>query len=176
MAYAVPTNFAAGAVLTEAQLDVLGNDIVFLANPPKCRVYNSAAISIAVSGTDQALTFDSERFDTDTMHSTAVNTGRITFTTAGTYMVGAHVDFAPNATGHRVLYIRRNGSEVVGVQKVNAPAVGPGQLSVVSLFAFGAGDWADVMVGQTSGGALNVTNPGVGQAYSPEFWAVWQSL
>lgn len=176
MAYAVPTNFAAGAVLTEAQLDVLGNDIIFLANPPKCRVYNSAAISITTSGADQALTFNSERFDADTMHSTSVNTGRITFTTAGTYDVGCAVGFAGHATGRRTVRLRVNGTTVIAVDERPAVSSGiPDNTAIVlsTMYAFSAGDYVEVVVQQTSGGALNVFSA---SAYSPEFWAIWRSL
>lgn len=159
-------------MLTEAQLDILGNDIVFLANPPKTRVYNSAAISHATSGAWQALTFDNERFDTDTMHSTADNTGRITFTTAGTYLIGGHIEFAANATGQRGIAIG-NGTVYLAQQLVDAAAAGVTALSVAALYAVTAGSYVDLSAYQSSGGALNVTRS---DARSPEFWAVWQSL
>lgn len=174
MAYAVPTNFAAGAVLTEAQLDVLGNDIVFLANPPKCRVYNSAPISHVASGTVQAVTFDSERYDTDTMHSTSVNTSRITFTTAGTFAVFGNLAFAANATGFRAIELRLNGTTYIA--SIVIPAVGggiPTRLGVYTEYAFTAGQYVELIANQTSGGALNLEQSG--NAY-PEFGARWVSL
>jgi hypothetical protein len=42
-----------------------------------CSVYNNAAQTIA-SGSYTTLTFDSEYFDTDAIHSTVTNTGRLT--------------------------------------------------------------------------------------------------
>ena len=46
------------------------------------------------------------------MHSTVSNTGRITATTAGKYLIGGHIEFAANATGLRELYIRLNGTTI----------------------------------------------------------------
>jgi hypothetical protein len=173
VSYSAPPNFTTGAIVTEAQLDTLSNDITFLANPPKARVYNSANISIP-DVTDTALTFNSERFDTDTMHSTVSNTGRITFTTAGTYLVGATVEFAANATGRRHLHLRVNGSTyIAGERAPSATAADTALLSVATLYAFSAADYVEVVVYQNSTAALNVTAAG---NRSPEFWAIWQSL
>ena len=167
MAYSAPPNFVAGAVLTEAQLDTLSDDITFLANPPRCRVYNSANISLT-TGVDTALTFNSERYDTDTMHSTAVNTSRITFTTAGTYDIKGHVSFAANATGQRTLLVRVDGATIIAVQKTDATAAGSVEVSVATEYAFTAGQYVELVASQNSGGALNVT---AGGNYSPEFSA-----
>lgn len=167
-------NPTAGSVAPTAWGDIVRDDLQFLANPPKCRVYNSANISIATSGTPQALTFNSERFDTDSMHSTVSNTGRITFTTAGTYEIGAHVVFDPNSTGYRDLTIRLNGTTTIAYDR-DTP-IGGGVSTVmflVSLWAFSAGDYIEVVVTQTSGGALNVANSA---NISPEFWSLWVSL
>ena len=173
MAFSTPPNFVAGAVLTEANLDVLSDDISFLAGPPRCRVYNSANISIATSGVAQALTFNSERFDTDTMHSTAVNTSRITFTTGGTYLIGGCVAFATNATGSREIYVRLNGATVVGDTQVPANSAVATNLSVTTLYSVSAGDYAELYATQYSGGALDVVAVG---NFTPEFWAIWQGL
>lgn len=164
----------AGNVLTEAQLDVLGDDIVFLANPPKCRVYKSTAFAHTSSGSWVAVTFDSERMDTDTMHSTVTNTSRITFTTAGTYLVGGELTFETNATGVRGARIRLGGATVLVESPIQAgSAAEEGRCPVSTLYAFTAGQYVELEGYQTSGGSLNVkanTNS------SPEFWAVFLSL
>src|SRR5512139_267514 len=77
-----------------------------------CRVYNNAAINIA-NDTVTALTFNSERFDTNGIHSTALNTGRLTCQTAGTYVITAHAAFAANATNRRQITIRLNGATII---------------------------------------------------------------
>ena len=168
MAYSAPPNFTTGQIVTEANLDTLSDDITFLAGPPRCRVYNSANISVNDT-TDTALTFNSERYDTDTMHSTAVNTGRITFTTAGTYAVGANVSFAADADGYRTVAIRLGGSTVIAAADV--PTVGAGgvtRVAVATEYAFSATNYVEVVVWHNAGAALNVVAAG---NYSPEFWA-----
>ena len=180
MPYTTPPDFVAGTIVTEAQLDTLSDDIVFLANPPKCRVYNSAAISIATSGVAQAVTFNSERWDTDTMHSTVSNTDRVTCTTAGTYTVGYAAEFAANATGNRQAYLEKFNSAGVsqgtyGAQHVvNIGGSDPVQMLVGGVdIDLAAGDFVRLYVKQTSGGALNL-NANV--KYSPEMWARWVSF
>lgn len=173
MAYSPSPNFVAGAVLTEAQLDTLSDNITFLAGPPRCRVFNSAAISVA-NATLQALTFNSERFDTDTMHSTAVNTARITFTTAGTYLVGGSATFAPAAGGtRRAAIVLLNGVTVLKQAELR-PAVADTHVPVPpDLYAFSAGDYVELVAFQDSGGALDVKVIG---NHSPEFWAILMAV
>lgn len=171
--YSAPPNFAAGNILTEAQLDTLSDDIAFLANPPKCRVYNSAAISVTNS-VETALTFNSERFDTDTLHSTSVDTGRITFTTAGTYLVGGSIRWEDSAsTVAQRLAIRLGGATKLAETLNNHANNGGSPLSIATLYAFSAGDYIELVAYQNTTGALNVTATG---NQSPEFWAIWQSL
>lgn len=136
---------------------------------PSCRVYNNANISIN-DATLTALTFNTERFDNDTMHSTSSNTGRITFTTAGRYYVAACVQFAVNATGNvRRVAIRLNGATIIADKTVTP--VGGSNATIVPIstsYDFAAADYVEVLVYQDSGGALNVEAAG---NISPEFMA-----
>lgn len=157
-------------MLTAALLNThLRDNLSFLYNAPSCRVYNSANISHATSGTEQSLTFNSERYDTDTMHSTATNTERITFTTAGKYLVTGHVVWAANATGVRSIHIRANGTTPLASHEQAAHS-GENSMSISTVYSFAAGDYVELRVNQTSGGALNVL---VGGNRTPEFAAQW---
>lgn len=163
------SNRAAGEFVDDDDWDELVDALNFLANRPSCRVYNSAAISCA-NGAETFLTFNSERWDTDSMHSTGSLTGRITINTAGLYVVTANLDIAPSATGDRYVAIRVNGATVIGYDSRRAPAV-QGCLFVLStLYRFAVADYIEVGVYQDSGGALNAR---AGTAYSPEFGATW---
>ena len=62
------------------------------------RVTNSLAISIS-NNTITLLTFDTEDYDTNSMHSTATNPGRLTCKTAGKFHIGAQCLFGTNGTG-----------------------------------------------------------------------------
>lgn len=148
---------------------IIGGTVV-----PTCRVYNSANISHTTSGTAQALTFNSERYDVSSMHSTSSNTGRITIPTnwAGKYSVGASVGFASNATGYRQISIRLNGTTDIVFHNTNAISGLVTRLSCSTIYEFAAGDYIEVFANQTSGGALDVLAQG---NHTPEFYATWQS-
>lgn len=136
----------------------------------RCRVFNSANISVTDSD-NPSLTFDSERFDTDDMHSLTTNTGRLTCNDAGDYIIGASIIWAANATGFRTLRLELNSSTLIvgtAVQAVTTAAVVTRQ-SVCTLYRLVVGDYILVRVSQNSGGALNVTSVG---DTSPEFYMI----
>ena len=55
-----------------------------------------------------ALTFNTERWDTDNIHDTGSNTERLTCKTAGRYLIIANIRFEPIALGRRMLSISLN--------------------------------------------------------------------
>lgn len=132
---------------------------------PQARVYNNANISIA-TGTATALTFNSERYDDGSLHSTAANTGRLTAPVAGLYSIGASVEFAANAVGVRVVIVQLNGT--TNLVRQDQAASGAGNFIGVSTeYRLSAGDYVEAVVFQNSGGNLNVNSSG---NVSPEFW------
>lgn len=134
-----------------------------------CRVFNSANISVA-NNTVVALTFDSERWDTATLHDTSTNPSRITITEPGLYIIGAGIAYAANATGRRGLLIRRNGSITSLDETVLAVAGGfETRMSGSTLINLVAGDYVELLAFQTSGSALDVLAL---TEFSPEFWAI----
>lgn len=128
------------------------------------RAYNNANISIATA-TVTALTFDSERHDTDTMHSTSVNTGRLTATTAGKYLIWANVVIAANAAGLRIVSLRVNGSTIIGSVRALGSASTDAYVNLATVYSLAANDYVEVTVYQDTGGALNVL---ASAAVSPE--------
>lgn len=130
------------------------------------RVFNSAAISIP-HDTATTLTFNSEQYDTTSLHSTASNTGRLTAPVAGKYLITAHVVFAGvAAAGLRYVSLVLNSTTNLATQQVNQDSTNPSFLSVASVYPLAAGDYVTTVVLQTSGGALNVNRHA---EYSPEF-------
>jgi hypothetical protein len=130
------------------------------------RVYNSANIACA-SGAAVLLTFDSERYDTDSIHSTTANTGRLTVTTAGKYHITGQASFASNSTGARGLFVRLNGTTELA--HVRQSAVGGTDITILNVsttYDLAATDYVELLAYQTSGGSLNVTVLG---NFSPEF-------
>jgi hypothetical protein len=70
-----------------------------------CLVTNSAAPVHTATGGYQNLTWNTEVFDIDGMHSTVTNTDRLTVVTAGVYQLSFTQYFNNNATGARALRI-----------------------------------------------------------------------
>jgi hypothetical protein len=104
------------------------------------------------------------------MHD-GVNPTRITFTTAGTYIIGANVPWAAHATGIRVVQFRHSTigvlTEVVQ-QAVTVAATNTVQC-LVTIRNMAAASYVEVFGYQSSGGALNVVG---GANDMPAFWAV----
>jgi len=168
----VPAQTILGANVAVGDIvDVLaaGNrpPLILAAGSPAARVYNSANISVA-NFSHQYLTFNSERFDNDSIHSTSSNTDRLTAPSAGVYLIQAHVRFASNATGTRALRLQVNGSTLIALRSQAAVAAGYGQteLEISTTYKLAANDYVRVSAFQDSGGALNVE---AGGNFSPEF-------
>lgn len=132
--------------------------------PPSCQAYNSANISIP-NNDGTVVTLDSERYDTDSMHSTSVNTSRLTFNTSGIYVVTFVCSFAVNVTGDRQALLRKNGSEFIAGHEKKA-LVGVSAecgLQVTAVEFFCEDDYVEAVVKQDSTAALNL----VGARHSP---------
>lgn len=130
------------------------------------RAYHNAAQSIS-SGVSTALAFNSERYDTDTIHDTSTNNSRLTCKTAGVYQITGHVEWAANATGYRNAVIRIGGSTEIANQLVPAMTGGivTGQ-TVTATYTLAVNDYVELVVSQNSGSSINVQSSA---NYSPEF-------
>lgn len=110
-----------------------------------------------------ALSYTSENFDTDNQHDNGVNPSRVTFVTAGKYIIGATVVFpqeglSPAGTGYRDVSIWKNGGSVVGNIQVQSSNAGETILTMSALGDFIVGDYVEIKVTQTSGETLTVTS------------------
>lgn len=139
---------------------------------PACRVTRTAVQSIPDAGTPTAVEFTSERFDNDTMHDTSTNNTRITFTSAGIYVVGFHGMFAGAADYNRAFcIIRLNGVTELCRSTPYASSVSTTpQLDVSTMDSFVAGDYVEALVFQdnTANVARNLEQT---DRRSPEFYA-----
>jgi hypothetical protein len=170
MAWTTPnTSWADGNLVDASDMNDIGNNLDYLYNRPVgARVYNSSNISVSDSSLT-ALTFDSERFDTDDMHDLVTNTGRLTFTTAGKYLVKGQVEWSGDSNGRRELTIRLNGATILA-QTTIAPAgtADMGQ-EVSTIYDFAATDYVELLAYQDSGGSRSAKSSA---NYSPEFMAM----
>jgi hypothetical protein len=158
MPWTTPKTWSTNEVVTAANMNThLRDNMAFVGSPPSCSVFNSGAQSVT-SSTFVAMTANSERWDTDTMHSTVSNTSRITATTAGRYQFNTTMTIAANASGGRAIGYAINGGATVQVQ---AQTTAGGSVNHVMSASFtlvmAATDYVEVQAWQSSGGNLNVT-------------------
>lgn len=143
---------------------------------PAVSAYNSGNIALS-AGAWTALTFNSERFDTDAMHSTASNTGRLTVPSggAGKYLIGCNVEFDSSAIAVGCFVNVRfllNGTTVIAKKTLAIPTNDvnyDAALDLTVLYQLAVADYVEVQVYPSQ--AITVQNAG---SYSPEFWAIWQ--
>lgn len=174
MPYVAPATVVTATTITTAWGNSVKAATDFLANPPACRVYNNAALTHTASGGWQVLSgLNSERYDTDNMHSTAALTTRITFNTAGMYVVGGNIDWAANVTGIRGLKVVLGGvTDLVSDYRNANSAFGTG-IAISTVYKFAATNYIELFAFQNSGGNLGITATG---NFSPEFYATWIGL
>lgn len=178
MPYVSPAAVTSGAVISKTTFgDVVKADLDYLANPPACRVFHNASQSVANGGTT-TLAFNSERYDTNTMHDNVTNNSRITFTTAGLYIITANIEFAAGTDyANVVASIRLNGTTFIAGENNGAVthAASAANVSVTTTYKFAAADYVELLASQVNGAgtARNVVTAG---NRSPEFAATWIGL
>jgi len=166
--YTVPHTIASGELVSVATMNnEWGGNITSLFNPPACRITNNANQSIPNSA-DTALTFNTELFDTDAMHSTASLTDRITINTAGLYLIIGTVEWATAVNGSVKVIL--NGVSTVGFSSI---AANSSRQVVTTLYKAAVRDYFQLVVAQFSGGAVNSNTAA---SYAPIFSAVWVGL
>ncbi|MBA7695185.1 hypothetical protein ES703_103807 [subsurface metagenome] len=131
-----------------------------------CRVYNSDALYIP-SGSSTYLTFDSEVYDTNFMHSIITNPERITIRTAGIYLITFHCSFTVNADGYRRAYIKRNGF-TIGQDRREGSAILTTSLLATTIQQLIRGDYLRIHIYQNSGIELELLKI---SSWSPYFMA-----
>lgn len=132
------------------------------------RVTNSTNQTIA-SAAWTPLAFDTERYDTDNLHSTVTNNTRITFRTAGKYILTGDIEFNSGAGTARGLSILKNGATFIAVDFITPTGGGfPTTMSIATQHDFIVGDYVELQGWQNTGGLLAVNSSA---QYSPEFAA-----
>lgn len=142
----------------------LSTEVHSLGHVPTARVYNSAAIDI-VTATPTALTFNSEWWDNDDIHSTATNTDRLTAPVTGIYLVIVSIEWEADADGYRLLYLQKNGSIALNATKILTTAA-PDYQSVSTIVDLDFSEYVRAIVEHSAGNNLEVTRT---EATSPEF-------
>ena len=155
------SSWVAAQKITATKLNAIHTYVDFLYDPPRCRVYNSAGESCA-DGTAKLLSFDTEDYDTDTMHS-AGNPSRVTANLDGDYRIEFYVKL-PSATYSAIdLNLRKNAAGASGGGTslfTHETTAGSGNaISVwhsIDLFLT-SGDYVEIFCTQTSGASRTTT-------------------
>jgi hypothetical protein len=134
----------------------------FFLGTPHVVLRQSVAQSLT-SSTFTAVTWDVEDRDNDAMHSTVTNTSRMTAVTAGWYEFMGLMAYAGNTSGVRNGRWHINGTAIPGTEG-GVPATfatGSGFVMPCSTAFMSVGDYLEMVVWQSSGGALNTSAAGM---------------
>lgn len=181
IAYTAPTTRITGEVITSGNwnADIVENVKWFATDKPMVRAYMASNSASIASATITALAMDSERFDNSSLHSTSSNTSRITFATAGRYLIGASVDATPAHSSSTYMYneivLRINGTTYIARDSNYIPgdsATFSLYQSQSSFYSFAANEYVEVMWRQDNNGATAKVITAA-SAYSTELWATW---
>lgn len=168
LTYPIPT-VTAGEYIDVPDWNALADSINFLARPPTVHVYATSHATIA-NNTDTAVAFNNERRDTANMHDPVTNNNRLIAPVNGMYTVSMNIAFINNATGFRVMWIRRGGITNMGLDI--KPAVNGDHtawMCSTDIYLF-ANEYIELMVKQTSGGNLALVET---PDFSPEMKMRW---
>lgn len=127
-----------------------------------CQVTRSATLSVSDNVESAVVTFDTEDFDTDTIHSLVSNTSRLTVPIGGKWMVIANVAWATMSTsaGRSSVYIYKNGVKIGpgyaqdNIRNAVSQTEPTNNLQIVLSLA--ANDYIEMTVYQNSGAAVNM--------------------
>ena len=129
-----------------------------------CRIRNSGTQSI-LNNTFVALTFDTEDWDVGSMHSGGSPT-RITFPTAGKYLLVGQTGFSANSTGRRTLDVWINGSSIIGRGETDPNASAQTFVNVNAIVNANMNDYAELYAWQNSGSTLTTVQTA---SFTPQF-------
>lgn len=124
-----------------------------------CKAYNSTNILLQ-NNVDTPITFDSNVFDTDSIHSK----NKFICRTPGIYQINSSITFDTNQNGFRILTIKKNGKDILSSMQFD----GINEWRHTQIYAIDKlekGDYIELYVMQTSGTELNILS----STYSPQF-------
>ena len=102
-----------------------------LSGQARCLLTHSTKTDLA-SGVFTGLNWDTETVDVGAMHSTAVNSSRITIAVDGTYLISVTVPFNTNSSGTRGIRVMKNdATEVAGSRSMHAANPTAGTMTAV---------------------------------------------
>lgn len=130
------------------------------------RLSKSVNQSVPGDNADYSITWDTELFDIDDLHSLSLNTDRVTITTAtaGKWLIIGNVHIQGNATATRVIKIKKNGGTITA--DVHEPVGGNSRgMTISTIINLAAGDFVTMTMLQNTGVALDVGNGSQGNGH-----------
>jgi hypothetical protein len=151
-----PRTFGPGETETGGFLNSQRDGLNFLLNVPAAYLTQSTLQSVP-NATWTAVNFDASTFDSYGGHSNSTNNTRYTAQVAGWYMVFGCGSIATNATGQRGTAAAKNGTRIQGAAGFYGAVAGNASVSPSppTIVFLAAGDYIEIQVYQSSGGALN---------------------
>jgi len=133
-----------------------------------CSLYNTTGQSLT-NNTLTAVTYNSEKFDTDSFHDNSTNTSRVTIPTgkAGKYLINFSTNGDGGYSGIWETFLYKNGSSIFGavvVPSFTSPYNYGANPILNGVFEFAVGDYFEMYVRQTSGSSKSIYNT-VDQGY-----------
>lgn len=118
-----------------------------------------AATQNVTNATLTTVTPDTLYWDNNAFWNATVNPSRLTFRTAGLYLVLAYIQWSTNGNSYRKLSFIKNGSESIGDLISWPTSEGPTDQFALTMEYFHAGDYVEVKLHQNSGSTRTVTMP-----------------
>lgn len=139
--------------------------------PPDVPVSVRVARSTPQSIPDTAYTaiiFDTQRWDdpNDDQWESVTNPTRLTCRVDGLYVITANIRWASSAVGYRMAVLYMNGTTAIANTTAAIVTDVVNNQIITTTYKLVAGDFVELHVLQTSGGALNIDSAA---QYSPEF-------
>lgn len=134
---------------------------------PLVQVRQSVAQGI-LHGTLVPLLFDVEDFDPGGMHSTTVNTSRLTCALAGWYEVWGCVSWAANTAGRRIVYVYVNGAATMCAIVPPTSTGAMQMLAPVVVVPLNVGDYVELIAQHDAGSGVTI-NTIVGAVYNRSY-------
>ena len=114
-----------------------------------------SVVQAITTGGDRVITWDTEIMDTDSMHEGVTNPSRITFTTAGTYYVGALLQTTGNALLTAKINLNVGATQLAYVRTSNA---NPQGTVIETLYTFAANDYIYITINPSANGNVVTTS------------------
>lgn len=122
------------------------------------KVVRTTTVSIAVSGTPQAISWESStgQYNLFGLWNLSVTPTRVVIGRAGIYTLVGVLDYAANATGDREIFFQKNGAGIFGRQTIKSSTLA-NSMTTTAVLSLVSGDFIELVANQTSTAALNVT-------------------